>query len=731
MKSVAHRKIVSLITAMVMTFANASGQTDTFHIARLIKDGQEYLLKQGNEKKDLDSALFYFKQALAISRSIHSEKWINTTLEWVGDTYLEGNDLVAGMACFQQIIDFYNHKGYVRKEAGAWARLGECIPHYKHDFSVEKAKCYEHARQLYHTIGDTLEELLAYKNEADAHLWLPDADLGEKELLAVVDGLRSIHYRRLHDVYDLLRAAANIKNDLVKEAFYTMEMVRSLDSADRKDSSINFGWLYATVSQTFAKLGMWDQCLFYSRIGWEWSKYYDTEINLSIIVDGLIHSDSAVAALDFLIQSLRKHPPVGPYDKAMASHAAVKCYTALGDFGRAEKEVIKLMAYLDTTDNFRVDTMDILLDVGEVFLLTHRYEKADRCATRLRSLVNKGTSLDHQVRIALFESRADSSMGRYSEALRHFEDFHRLNDSLSGVRKAAQIQEIQVKYAVEQKDKDLRIKSGDIQLLTKQNQLQQERAKRSRLYRNLVVAGLLLLLFLVYVRYRLKQQRNRQLEARQKEISDKNNELERLLHENEWLLKEVHHRVKNNMQVIMSLLKGQSDFLQDKTALAAVVDSEHRVYAMSLIHQKLYKSSNVSSIRMSEYIGDLVEYLRYCFDPSRRVMFDLRVDPIDLDVQQAVPVGLIINEAITNSFKYAFPFSGDDRITIRLAELEEDRIMLTIADNGRGMPAEFDPTQHNSFGMLLIDGLTEDLEGELIISRQQGMLIDIRFHLNK
>ena len=181
----------------------------------------------------------------------------------------------------------------------------------------------------------------------------------------------------------------------------------------------------------------------------------------------------------------------------------------------------------------------------------------------------------------------------------------------------------------------------------------------------------------------------------------------------------------------MSLLKGQSDFLQDKTALAAVVDSEHRVYAMSLIHQKLYKSSNVSSIRMSEYIGDLVEYLRYCFDPSRRVMFDLRVDPIDLDVQQAVPVGLIINEAITNSFKYAFPFSGDDRITIRLAELEEDRIMLTIADNGRGMPAEFDPTQHNSFGMLLIDGLTEDLEGELIISRQQGMLIDIRFHLNK
>jgi two-component sensor histidine kinase len=350
-------------------------------------------------------------------------------------------------------------------------------------------------------------------------------------------------------------------------------------------------------------------------------------------------------------------------------------------------------------------------------------------------MIGRMASLYQKARIELLLSRVDSTMGRPNDALRHFQAFHRLNDSLSGVQKAVQIQDIQIKYAVEQKDKDLRIKSGDIQLLTKQNQLQQERAARAGIFRNLIVAGLLLLLFLVYVRYRLKQQKNRQLEAKQKEISDKNIELGRLLHENEWLMREVHHRVKNNLQVIMSLLKAQSDFLHDKAALAAVEDSEHRVYAMSLIHQKLYKSNHVTSVRMSEYIGDLVEYLRYCFDPSRRVMFDLRVGPIDLDVQQAVPVGLIINEAITNSFKYAFPFSGDDRITIRLAEIEEDRIMLTIADNGRGMPPDLDPTQHNSFGMLLIGGLTEDLDGDLNIRKQQGIVIDVRFrradHLNK
>jgi len=734
MTSIAHRRIISLITAMVIIIATASAQADTVRIAQLLKEGQHYLLRTGNEKKDLDSAFFYFNQALSLSRSIHSVQWVNTTLKWIGDTFLEGNDLTSGVACFQPVIDFYHHKGEVRNEADTWARLGECITNYKADFSVEKAKCYEHARQLYHTLGDTLQELLAYKNEAEAHIWLPDADLAERELLAVVDGLRAIHYRKTQDVYELLREAANIKNDPVKEVFYMMEMVRSLDSADTKDNSISFGWLYYSVGETFARLGMWDRSLFYSRKGWAWSKYYDSEIFVAGIVEALLHNDSARAALDFLSDSIL-YTPVSALDRAIVSHAAANCYSALGDFGNAEKEFLKLTLFMDSIKNIRLDSTDMLLDIGGFYLLTHRYDKADRYATILRSMASKISSLYQRARIERFESRVDSTMGHYNDALRHFEAYHRLNDSLSGVQKAVQIQDIQVKYAVEQKDKDLRIQSGDIQLLTKQNQLQQERAERSRIYRNLIVAGLLLLLLLVYVRYRLKQQKNRQLEAKQKEISDKNEELGRLLHENEWLLREVHHRVKNNLQVIMSLLKTQSDFLHDETALAAVADSEHRVYAMSLIHQKLYKSNNVTSVRMSEYIGDLVEYLRYSFDPSRRVMFDLQVGPIDLDVQQAVPVGLIINEAITNSFKYAFPFSGDDRITIRLAEVEGNRIMLTIADNGRGMPPDFDPTQHNSFGMLLISGLTEDLDGELDIRKHQGIAIDVRFrrvdHLSK
>jgi hypothetical protein len=220
-------------------------------------------------------------------------------------------------------------------------------------------------------------------------------------------------------------------------------------------------------------------------------------------------------------------------------------------------------------------------------------------------------------------------MGRYRSALQHFEVYQRMSDSLSGIQKAIQIQDLQMKYALDEKDKNIRLQADNIQLLTKENQVQQARVTKSRILRNMMIIGILFLLVLislVYNRYRLKRQKNRQLEGKQKEITNKNQQLERLLSENEWLLREVHHREKNNLQVIMSLLRSQSDFLQDKTAPAAVVESEHRVYAMSLIHQKLYKSNNVSCIGMAEYIGDLVEYLKYCFEVSRQVMFDLQID---------------------------------------------------------------------------------------------------------
>jgi two-component sensor histidine kinase len=202
---------------------------------------------------------------------------------------------------------------------------------------------------------------------------------------------------------------------------------------------------------------------------------------------------------------------------------------------------------------------------------------------------------------------------------------------------------------------------------------------------------------------------------------------ERLLAEKERLLKEIHHRVKNNLQVVMSLLNSQAASLEDKAALSAIQESQHRVQAMALIHQKLYQSEGVARIPMQEYIEEVVAYLHesYCLD--QLVYFCVEVAPIELDVTQAVPLGLIINEVITNAFKYAFPDGRPGTVCLSLQRHGEAAYQLTIADDGVGLPAHYDPLQSRSLGMTLLHGFSGQLGGELTITSQAGLTINLVF----
>ena len=137
----------------------------------------------------------------------------------------------------------------------------------------------------------------------------------------------------------------------------------------------------------------------------------------------------------------------------------------------------------------------------------------------------------------------------------------------------------------------------------------------------------------------------------------------------------------------MSLLNSQSAYIDNEPALTAIHDSQHRVHAMSLIHQKLYNSENLSAIDMSLYMRELASYLADSFNTGQRVRFEYDIGPLQMDVGQAIPLGLILNEAITNSIKYAFPNDREGVIKITLSNSSESQYLLEIADNGIGIPA--------------------------------------------
>lgn len=181
--------------------------------------------------------------------------------------------------------------------------------------------------------------------------------------------------------------------------------------------------------------------------------------------------------------------------------------------------------------------------------------------------------------------------------------------------------------------------------------------------------------------------------------------------------------------MVIGLLGTQSGYLKTEEALAAISDSQHRIHAMSLIHQKLYQSDNLSAINMPDYIHELVDYLRNSFNIRQAIRFKLNIDRIELDLSRCIPLGLILNEAITNAIKYAFPDGREGIIIISLSQVPEHKILLTITDNGVGLPAAFDIHTRNSMGMNLMQGLSEDIDGDFDIVNHDGTSISISFDL--
>jgi len=368
---------------------------------------------------------------------------------------------------------------------------------------------------------------------------------------------------------------------------------------------------------------------------------------------------------------------------------------------------------------------------------TRQFGAADKYLKLNDTACRKNSQVDLLARNYLDWFHVDSLKGDFKTAIQHFQLSKVITDSLVNTKKASQLADLQVAYQTEKKDEEIRLNAQKILLLNKQAQYQHVSLLHEKTIRHVAFAGLAMLLLLLgvsYNRYRLKQRTNIQLKAQQERINaangslrQLNDSLQTLLREKEWLLKEIHHRVKNNLQIVISLLNTQSAYLDNQYALDAIRNSQHRMHAMSLIHQKLYQSDNMATIDMSVYIRELVEYLGESFKQEKSAVMRLNISPVKLDVSQAVPLGLILNEAISNSIKYAFTENNRGQIDIVLEQIEEEKYLLCIADNGKGLPEGFDPYNTSSLGMSLMQGLSQQLDGDFQLENKNGLRVCVTF----
>jgi PAS domain S-box-containing protein len=205
-------------------------------------------------------------------------------------------------------------------------------------------------------------------------------------------------------------------------------------------------------------------------------------------------------------------------------------------------------------------------------------------------------------------------------------------------------------------------------------------------------------------------------------------QLKASLQEKELLLKEIHHRVKNNLQIISSLLNLQAGTVHDLDTLEILRESQNRVRAMGFIHEKLYQSENLANIDFASYIQNLANYLFTTYNAGRQVIsLAFEMDQIHLGVDAAVPCGLIINELVTNALKYAYPNGAGDEIRIGLKRVENTLIKLTVADRGAGFPAGLNFRETPSLGLQLVCSLVDQLDGLITLSQEVGTRFEITF----
>ncbi len=668
---------------------------------------------------DLNKAYQYLNKARSLSASLKfSTGWIKSLLV-EGHLLAKKRDKPKAKALFRRVIQQSRQHRIKFLEADGWCYLGELYGD-NQDEQNEKIRYYQQAMILYRQIGNVKNEAYMLKNIADVHLWLGNTEQSRSELLQVLKLYQSIGYPKLHYTYDLLGCAnRNLGNQ--KEALtYGLAAVAS---ARATKDTFDLGLFNWRLGEYYLELNLLDESTAYYKEALLEAKKAKKLNDIFSVAESLsrnlIAQKKPRQALNFNLKLIKSYPPTDDECRVIAATTLGDCYLALKQYDEAERHYLRMLTLAGD------ESTDVCKRLTNLYLITHQYTKARTFlvkATRLK--IEYGDSSLRAAQLHLLSFKVDSARGNYPAAIDHYQTYKALNDYILGQTKSQQIASLRIKFDSDKKDQAIR-------LLQKESKLQIEKAQAIR---NLSIAGaimLVLLMGVIYNRYRMKKRSNQLLEAKQQLIDQKNHSLELLLEEKEWMLKEIHHRVKNNLQIITSLLDSQAIFLEDRAALSAIRESQNRVHSMALIHQKLYQSEQLSVINMSDYITEIVDYLIRSYDRQNSVQKQISVAPIRLDVTVAVPLGLIINEVVTNSLKYAFATERRGMIRVELTQFDSQMYQLLIEDDGIGLPADFDPDLSRSLGMSLIKGLSIQLDGELQISQQNGVQISLTFPQGK
>jgi len=694
-----------------------SQATGKKHLELLVLLGAYYAFQPQHYYRR-DSAEYFLSRAINESKVMTEVNLGRQARCLLGKVYVQANDEKKGDAVFRLLTNECEVAGDQETKARAYVYWGT-YPSFSPATTQGRIRYFQIAADIYQKLKNVEAEINCFTDLGYMMVLNGQLQNAYDAFLKAFQLVQAIQFPYIHYNTEALAMVTMAQGKFGEPFKYALQSVKVAESSR---DSIGWAYFYSRLSDLYhleSARGKEDS---------EWRHkaldrflvdrnpaLYST-LNDIIVQTG--HDARYQEALDLVNDISKKVPPVNLTDQYGYHFALATCYNGLRKFDLSAMHLAKADSLEAMLESFRGRLRRPNLDAeyGYFYLLQGEYDKAKSYYERSALYPTPARTLTQDLDTYRKLIYLDSALKDPVAELAHYNKYTLLLDSNFRISKIRQAEELQVLYQTQEKE-------NQITLLDQQTRLEQANLKQASLLENLTIAGIVAVLIIAVLVYRQSRLRKKNNNV----ITHKNEQLQHLLTEKEWLLKEIHHRVKNNLQIVMSLLNSQSVYIDNDVALIAIQNSQHRVHAMSLIHQKLYNTENLSSIDMSFYIRELVSYLDDSFNTGQRIRFEYDIEALEIDVSQAVPLGLILNEAITNSIKYAFPNDRAGVISISLSNIDSHQCLLIISDNGIGMPLYSDNKKPGSLGMSLIQGLTEDLAGKFSIDNKNGTTIKISF----
>lgn len=705
----------------------------TEHMKLLLLLGAYYAFQSGKNASDADSALVYLFRAKNESERLNSRFWLNQANILIAKVYLKQWNTAKGRYYTQLVIGNCKELKDERTLAKAYYYYATYCP-FIPDSTAFRISSLEQSARIDHRLKDFTREIISVTYYTYLTFASGDIARSTKGAHRALELQDSIKFPYTQFIQDQLAYISDVTGDHITMLSHALSEV---EVAERTHIDFEIGLFYLRLGSAYEHLDYQDPKAEY---------YFGKALDAALKNGGL---SIGYGALDYMAAKafqrnnpdeafrlvkkfVEKFPPGNLPDKQTVFMILGDCYSKTNNKIAAEKNYSEAVALEDQV--LKITNSQggrSFYRLGHFYTAMRAYEKArpylDRyVANPSHTVPDLAFASDAQKDL----SKIDSARGNYAAAFRHLLRHVDLYDKVYNTTQLKALEGLKVKYETREKEQS-------IQFFKARTQLDHAELQKIGLQRNLTLGGVLTLCLisgLVYNGYRNKKRSNLLLSEQQKEINEKNFSLEQtliekdhLLSDKDLLLKEVNHRVKNNLHIVMSLLDAQSSYLHNNAAISAIQDSQNRVHSIALIHQKLYSSENITQVDMQSYIPELIDYVNDSINTKdQNIVISHAIEPVMLDVSQAIPVGIILNEAITNAIKYAFPDHRQGEIRVMMS-YTADVVQLKIIDNGKGLPVDFDITKARSLGMNLIKGLTTQLRGTFVVMHDNGVQISVEF----